>query len=343
MLTLGCSLPRSGPTHKELISLKGDEIDAFEYLEGVDFVASSENVAISAAFSNEWFTKRFNPDAIQPGDTLSIQVIENVNEGVFASGGNRIFLQEGMVVPENGDIFLPYVGALGVVGHSTEEVRLQIQQALEGQTPNPQISVFRTPGVGAGVTLLGEVGTQGIRALELGRLTLLEMIAAAGGSRIEADATLVLVQRTKLRTQLMLEDILSSPANNINLQPGDKIVLSGSNRYVSVLGSTGSQTRVQIKSNQFTLIELLAEVGGIKPDTANPKGIFVFRRSMRDGSRDLVVHFDLSDALGIASVRRFYLNSGDTVFVSEAPIENFRKTLGTVLDISTSAASVTGN
>ena len=83
-------------------------------------------------------------------------------------------------VDGSGRIFVPYAGRIQVAGHTPEEIRQLITQALQDQTPDPQVEVRRSAGAGATVSIIGSVGGQGIYPILHQTRTLSTMLASAG-------------------------------------------------------------------------------------------------------------------------------------------------------------------
>lgn len=340
----GCTLPRSGPVHGKMTRLENNPTDAFEYVSGVDYVRSDKNVPVDVAISAAWKLSPYDSDVITAGDILAVQVIENVAEGVFASMGNRIFVQSDIIVPQSGFIFLPYAGKIQASGKTSEQLRTEIVKKLENQTPDPQVSVFRAAGKGVGVTVIGDIASQGVKPLEPGNLSLLSMIAASGGTTIPVDSAMISVKRRGAIIELRLSEILSSAGNDLVLRPGDLITVYGNNRFITVLGAAGSQSRVPVTSIEFKLVDLLATVGGLEGRSANPRGIFVMRASDSESEQpETVVHFDISSPEGLSAARLFNMRANDTVYITEAPIQDVRKALDAIIGIGQSANAVGGS
>lgn len=317
------------------------------YFEGHDYINQGFNAPPSDLIPNAWHGLSYNSEAVTPGDRLVVQVIENVAEGVFASGGNRTFVQQEIEVPASGQIFFPYVGLVDVQRKTAEEIRREIEERLKSQTPDPQVSVARVRGDGLSVTVLGTVGKQGKIPLQYGTLTLLSIIAAAGGSTNAPDATMVKLQRADLTFDIPLLSVISHKQNDINMKPGDVVLLAGTDRKVRVIGAGNQQARIPLDSNTYSLVDLLADIGGLNGFTANPSGIFVIRKSERGTNKSTVapnhvVHFDISRPQGLIEVRDFFLHAGDTVYISEAPIRDITKVIDTIIGVSGQVSDVQG-
>ena len=339
-LLCGCGLPQLGPTFSATVSKASADSGRFTLVEGEAYVRSSNAATGEPGFPAAFLSTGVgNTDLLATGDKLSLLVIENVPEGVFATGGNRIFQLPQLQVQQSGKIHVPYVGQIRAAGRTIEELRQDIATALEPQTPNPQVSLERVPGSGASVSVLGAVGAQGVYPIEVSSQRLTAMLARAGGAAGPLEEILVRLERGTASGEARLSLIARDPRQDIALRPGDRITLVEDDRTITVLGATGGQTRIPVPRHDYRLIDLLGDAGGLDGNMASAKGIFVFR-STDPGGRDsdrVVIRFDLSTPAGIFAARNFRLRHADTVYVSEAPIRNVQKLLGTITGVATTA------
>lgn len=338
-----CGLPQFGPTHARMVSPEAAAKGNFTLVEGTDYIRDHNSPASRGGFPAAFLKQpRFNTDTIAPGDQLMLNVFENVPEGVFASGGQRVFLMDNLQVLQSGKLFVPYVGQIQASGQSVEALRSRISEALQAQTPDPQVALARVPGSGASVTLLGVVGQQGVMPIEVNTGTLSAMIAKAGGPTEKMEEVMVEVERGKTRGRARLSYIVEDPAQDIALRPGDRITLVKDDQSIIVLGAAGAQARVPVAHHDYRLIDLLGEVGGLNVDFANAKGVFIYRtESTGSGTeRQVVIRFDLSEPAGIFAARAFRMRDRDTVYVSEAPIRNAQKIINTITGFTSSADSL---
>lgn len=334
-----CGLPQFGPTHARMVSQQAAEQGNFALIEGTDYIRDRNAAASRGGFPAKFTSQGvFNTDTIANGDQLTLSVFENVPEGVFATAGSRIYMMENLQVSQAGKIFVPYVGTITAAGKSVDSVRQSITTALEDQTPSPQVSLARVPGVGASVTVMGIVGQQGVQPIEVNTIRLSEMIAKAGGPTKPLEEVMVQIERNGARGKARLSYIVEDPQQNIALRPGDRITLVHDDQSITVLGAAGAQARVPVSQHDYRLIDLLGDVGGLKGDFANAKGIFVYRTEASSGAEQQeIIRFDLSDPTGIFAARAFRMRDGDVVYVSEAPIRNIQKVISTLTGVATSA------
>lgn len=352
-IVAGCALPRSGPTRDEIFAgsvLR--EGDAFVVVVD-DHVTRATAVTPSLGFGSAFLNAGVvGADTISPGDVLGLQIYENVDSGILTLEGGAPASVDEVQVDSQGFIFVPYAGRIQAAGNTPESLRQVITRQLDTQTPDPQVIVRRVAGDGSTVTLVGDVGGQGVYPIERPTRTLTSMLAAAGGVQVEEGGAKITVFRGRHQGSVWLEDLYSNPANDIALRPGDRIVVEADSRSFTAMGATGAQSRVPFDMVNMSAIEALAQVGGLNPNLADPKGIFVFRNEPEEvaeavtgqdltGSQRFVYVLNLTEPNGIFMARDFVIRDGDTVYVTEAPFTQWQKTvsaltgtLGTVSSVS---------
>ncbi len=334
-----CGLPRSGPTKREIfagsVQRQGDS-----YIVTVnDFVTRTTSVVPALGFDDAFLNAgQIGSDTISPGDTLSLQIWENVDSGVLTSAGVGTGLDE-VQVDGSGFIFVPYAGRIRAAGNTTEAVRRLVTQRLAEQTPDPQVVVRRVAGDGATVSIIGGVGGQGVYAIERPTRTLTAMLARAGGVTIEPEIATITVTRGSRQGQVWLQDVYDNPSLDIALRAGDRILVEGDTRSFIALGATGAQNKIPFEAQSISAIEGIARVGGLNSALADPTGVFIFRNEPAEianavlgrddlvGAQRLVYVLDLTEPNGMFLARDFAIRDGDTVYVTEAPYTQFSKVI----------------
>src|SRR5690606_35919021 len=104
-----------------------------------------------------------------------------------------------------------------------------------------------------------------------------EVVAQAGGPTQAPYDTVITVTRSGRTASALMQSLLTSPAENIFVRPGDQIFLTYDPQTFTVLGSTPKVGKVPFQAESLTLVEASALAGGGDASTADPKGYFVFR------------------------------------------------------------------
>lgn len=348
-----CGLPRSGPNKREIfagsVQRQGDS-----FVVAVnDRVTRATAVIPALGFSSDFTgAGQVGSDTINPGDTLSLTVWENVDDGLLAPKGANATVLEEIQVDGSGNIFVPYAGRIHAAGNSPEAVRRIITEKLDAQTPDPQVQVTRVAGDGATVSITGAVGGQGVFAIERPTRTLTAMIARAGGVTISPEIAQVSVIRGGKTGKIWYKDLFKDPRFDIALRGGDRILVEEDTRAFTALGATGAQSRVPFETQALSAIEAIAQVGGLQSGTADPTGVFVFRNEPEEiarvvlgrddlvGDQRLVYVLDLTAPNGVFMARDFVIRDGDTVYVTEAPFVQWSKVLNALTGTLGTASTI---
>ena len=357
--TAACDwVPRAGPTKREIFAgsvLR--EGDAF-VVDVNSRVTAATAITPSLGFSHAFQSAGLlGADTIRAGDSLGLVIYENVEDGLLTSTGASASLIDEVQVDSAGFIFVPYAGRIRAAGNTPEGLRRTITARLDEQTPDPQVLVRRVAGDGATVTVVGVAGGQGVLPITRATRMLSSIIAAAGGVAAPPEVVKVTVVRHGRKESAWLSDLFHDPRMDIALRDGDKVFLERDTRAFSVLGATSTQNRLEFESQTLSAIEAIAQVGGLSPSFANPTGVFVFRNEPeviarrvmgRDdliGTQRVVYVLDLTEPNGMFEARDFLIRDGDTLYVTEAPIVAFNRTVAAALGTlggATRAANAVG-
>ncbi|MGX9357155.1 polysaccharide biosynthesis/export family protein [Roseobacteraceae bacterium S113] len=354
-LVAACGLPRLGPTKNQIFAGSvQNEGDAF--IVSVNERVTSATAVVPALGFTEQFKNAsiLGSDTIQPGDTLGLRIFENVDDPLLGSATSSSTVLEEVQVDGKGFIFIPYAGRIKAAGNSPEAVRRIITQRLEVQTPDPQVEVRRVAGDGSTVSLVGAVGGQGVYAIERPTRTLAAMLARAGGVTIEPEIAQITVLRGQQRGKIWFEDLYQNPDFDIALRGGDKILVEEDTRAFTVLGYAGTQARVPFESQTLSAVEALAQVGGLSGSEADPTGVFIFRNEAEaiseqvlgrpdlTGAQRMVYVLDLTKPNGLFLARDFIIRDDDLVYVTEAPLSQWSRTIAAFTGSLGTVGAVTG-
>jgi len=353
-LVAGCGLPRSGPNKREVLSgavdKKGNAFVVTVTPEVSRLTAVQPSFGFSESFRNAGVVAS---DMISSGDEISITVYENVKDDpLLGNTGQRVSGLSTVQVDGQGYIFIPYAGRIKAAGQTNEGLRQAITRKLEGQTPDPQVSVVRQAGVGSTVSISGQAGANGVYPIDASTRTLATMLAKSGGVTIDPATAIVRVTRGGHTGKIWLNDLYQNPAQDIALRPGDKIMIEEDSRKFIALGATGAQSTVPFVSPTMSALEAIATVGGLSTMSADPKGVFILRdepegiaRSVLGkpeliGDQRIIYVLNLTEPTGLFEARDFQIRDGDTLYVTEAPFVQWQKTLGAITGSTTAASNL---
>ncbi len=233
--------------------------------------------------------------AIRAGDVVAVTIYETGGPSIFgpltntpsvpAPGstttdvtqqGARSTTVPPQIVESNGEIVVPFAGRVGVIGLTPTEASRLIEKKFEGRAVGPQVIVtpVSTPNF---VSVGGEANRTGQVPLTLRGERVLDVIAAAGGSKFPAHETLVRFIRSGQSGTIPLQQLLSDSSENIVVRPRDEIFLIRYPRSFAVMGATAKVSQYTFDTVEVSLAEAVARAGGPIDTIGNPSGIYLFR------------------------------------------------------------------
>ncbi|MEZ7493966.1 polysaccharide biosynthesis/export family protein [Leeuwenhoekiella aequorea] len=208
-----------------------------------------------------------SPYRVQVHDVLSIRIkaldqelVALFNpqggEGEGSSLGEGYYY-DGFVVDDHGNIRLPTLGEISVLGYTVEEIRERVEEKLLDDYFTENANIFVTVKLaGIKYTIAGEVGSPGTKVELVEELSLLEAIVNSGDITEFGNRTDVLILRQypggrKVHhVDLTKIEALNSPYYYI--QPNDLILVNPLPQKSLGVGTTGLQSLNTIVS-LFTL------------------------------------------------------------------------------------------
>jgi polysaccharide biosynthesis/export protein len=168
----------------------------------------------------------------------------------------------------NGEISLPFAGAVRVGGMSVEKAEQTIAQRLQqvGAFNDPQVTVFEKDYATQGISVLGEVQKPGIYPL-LGPHTLLDAISAAGGTTPRAGNAVTITHRGEPNKPVIVPLSYggdSHPAANTAVEPGDTVVVSKAG-LIYVVGDVHEPAGIVLENSHLTVLQAIAMAHGTNP------------------------------------------------------------------------------
>lgn len=198
------------------------------------------------------------PYRVQINDILNIRikVLDQQNVSIFnpigdtgnlnASSSERAYM-DGFTVDLHGNIRIPVLGELQVLGHTAEEIQKKIEELLLQEQFKETANIFVTVKLaGLRFTASGEVGSPGTRTLFQERVNIYEAIANVGEIPITGDKKDVMIIRQYPQGQqihhLDLTDVTVMQSPYYYIQPNDVIYVKPLKQKTWGTGITGRET-----------------------------------------------------------------------------------------------------
>ena len=187
------------------------------------------------------------PYRLQVNDVLFIDIKANNPEivSMFKSTEGSLYFT-GYSIDRHGNIRIPYLGELNVLGYTEKEVREKIETELGKFFKNPELVFITVKLGGISFIVTGEVGSPGTINLSQNQVSIIDAISNAGeindvGNRSEVTIirkTLDGVKKYKLDyTKIEIFD-----SENFFLQPNDIVYVAPLKQKSWGTGTTGFQT-----------------------------------------------------------------------------------------------------
>ena len=175
-------------------------------------------------------------------------------------------------VGADGNIPLNFIGSVHVAGLTPEQAQAIITKKLVagGFFTEPQVSVFAKEYATQGVSVLGEVQKPSVYPL-MGSRRLFDVLSLAGGTTPKAGQIITITHRDhprQLRTVLLSNDPAKSAEANVEIFPGDTVVVSKAG-IVYVVGDVHKPSGVVMENGtQMTVLQAIAMAEGTNPTAA---------------------------------------------------------------------------
>src|SRR6266404_1888915 len=271
------------------------------------------------------------------GDVLGITIFESGAGGLFIPAetavrqGNYVTLPP-QEVDVQGNISVPYAGALRAQGRTAIEVQSAIVDALKDIALKPQAVVSLVAQRASSFSVLGDVrGAGRFPALPSGE-RILDAIARAGGLTFPGNESWVVFERDKRRVLVPFGAIVDVPANNIFVRPNDIIYVYREPQTFLAFGASGRQAQIPFEAWRVSLAEAVAKANGLTDIQADPGAVFLYRGEPREVATELgvdvsrfdgpivpvIYNLDLRDPAGYFLASKFEIRNKDVIYVANA-------------------------
>ena len=204
------------------------------------------------------------PYKLQVNDMLDIRIkaadeklvsLFNQNQQETAQNGqigaeNLYF--NSYTIDRHGNIRIPYIGEINVLGYTEKEIREKIEKEFESFFKNPDDIFITVKLAGIRFTILGEVKSPGTLVLFQNQVNIVEAIANAGDITLTGDRKNVVIIRKNINGDkkfvLDLTNVSAFNSQYYYIQPNDIIYIKPLKQKSWGTGTTGVQTLTTIVS-----------------------------------------------------------------------------------------------
>lgn len=339
-----CSLPRGAALQSEVVKAADKDAPGFSVYPVTRTFLAQLGAWPSAGQSKTqtWVPRQKGPigRVILPGDRIQLSIWDSDENSLLAAPGSKVAKLQEMNVASNGNIFVPYVGAVRISGMSDQSARETVQDALGAVSPSAQVQLGSSPGARHSVNLVSGVNSPGAIPLEDRDMTVLAAITRGGGVSKDFTNPEVRLLRGDQTFATPLDRLFRSPRLDTTVRSGDKIIVAETDRYFLALGASGTEDLITFPRDEVTALEAVSLMGGIADSRADPKGVLVLREYPASAVREdaaqgpgqdrVVFVLDLTSADGLFSAGKFHIEPRDLVYATESPLTNARTVLGLI-------------
>ena len=250
------------------------------------------------------------PIKIAPGDLLHITVFD-VPE-----------MTQEVRIGAKGEAQISLIGNINLAGLTGEEAAEAIARELRNRKLllSPQVNVLIKEFASQGVSVIGEVQHPGVYQV-LGSRSLLDLISMAGGLTNVADTRITVKRRRgseqAITVKLKTDDPDTSLNNNVQIYPGDLIVVPRAG-IVYVLGDVNRPGGfVMQDSGKITLLQALAQAGGASKNASLSKAVLMSKNAQGYATTKLHV-----DKIEKGETPDLELHANDILFVPNNRLKN---------------------
>ena len=221
------------------------------------------------------------------GDVVGVTIFEASSGGLFIPAeagvrpGNFITIPP-QAVDVNGNLTIPYAGAIRARGRTQAEIQKAIVDALKDRAIEPQAIVSVVDQRTSLITVLGDVGRPGRLPAQLTPERILDTISRAGGTSGPGPDEWIMLERDGRRALSPFGALVYEPANNIYIHPNDIIYVYREPQTYLTFGALGTQQQIPFGTWRITLAEAVAKAGGLVDAAADPASVFLYRGETRD-------------------------------------------------------------
>lgn len=289
---------------------------------------------LSSAFAN-----RTPPKAFRFGfnDTVSVTIFEAAAGGLFIPAeagvrpGNFVTIPN-QAVDSNGNITVPYAGAIAARGRTPVEIQQSIVAALKNRAIEPQAVVSLVDQRASLISVLGDVRTAGRFPAQQSGERILDAITRAGGPNSQGYDVWVTLERGGHRASVPFGALVYEPANNIFVLPNDTIYLYSQPQTFVAFGAAGTQGQYKFDAWRISLAEAVGKHGGLNDSLADPASVFLYRGEPREVAERLgvdcskfqgpivpvIYHVNFRDPSGYFLAQTFEIRNKDVIYISNA-------------------------
>ncbi|RTZ02907.1 sugar transporter [Flavobacterium sp. RSP49] len=217
------------------------------YLQKKDTSAQESTIAVVGSKPYRLQTNDVLSITIKAIDPKLVAIFSPTSEGGSVGKSESALYFDGFTVDDHGNIRVPVLGELNVIGYTLDEIRVRIEKQLLAEYFNAEANIFVTVKLsGFRYTINGEIGSTGTKTLFQEQVNIMEAIANAGDISVTGDRKAVTIMR-KTPTGVQMHDLDLTDINVMQspyyyLQPNDYVYIKPLKQKTWGTGKTGIES-----------------------------------------------------------------------------------------------------
>ena len=256
------------------------------------------------------------------GDEIKITIYRNPQDSTQSTALGEIF---GYAVDENGEINIPLLKQVKVIGLTRREIVEKLEEGYSKFIKDPHIMFDIVKYESKFYYVVGNVKNAGKNPIKV-NTNLLEAVTGMvpSSSSERGSVEFVYLKRGETVLPISISEIATGTRDfsKYYLKDGDTFyVPAPSSNRVYILGEVKNPGAFEMNSINYTMIDLVADAGGlIQPNAADGR-IYLVRQT---GGKHLLVQFHFDDIMtGKAGLVR--LMPGDRVYVATMALVSYNR------------------
>ena len=268
-----------------------------------------------------------NTYVIGIGDEIKISIYRNPQDSSQSTAMGEVF---GHAVDEHGEINVPLVKFVKIAGLTRKEATEKLKSLYEQYIKDPHIMLDIVKFESKFYYVTGNVKNAGKHPIKV-NTNLLEAITEMVPASTENPAIeFVYMKRGEMVLPINISDVATGAVDysKYYLSDGDTFyVPAPSANRAYILGEVKKPGAYEINSGKYTLLDLVADAGGLTPPYSSQGRIYMVRQT---GSKHLLVkvHFDEIFSGKAGSIK---LLPGDRVYVSPTVLTSYNRIIQQLL------------
>lgn len=260
------------------------------------------------------------------GDEIKISIYGNPQDSTKATELGEVF---GHAVDENGEVNIPLLKHVKVAGQTRKEVSQMLEKMYSKYIKDPHVMFDIVKYESKFYYVTGNVKNAGKHPIKV-NTNLLEAVTEIVPSEANGATEFIYMKRGDLVVPINISDLATGKVDysKYYLEDGDTFYIphSSSNRAY-ILGEVKSPGAYNISSGNYTLLDLVADAGGLTPPFSSKGRIYMVRQ--RAGKHLLVrLHFDEIFSGKAGAIK---LMPGDRVLVSPTALTSYNRIIQQLL------------